>query len=112
MSGEKIFTASTDGIVRAYNIDWDFVRSYLRVLSGDVEDVLGQDDSDAGEDEDQQDTDINEVDEFILDEEIAGASGDEEEDQNADADADENEEDEEGEEEDENEDAEDEEGEE
>ena len=26
MSGEKIFTATTDGIVRAFNIDWEFVR--------------------------------------------------------------------------------------
>ena len=26
MSGEKIFTATTDGIVRTYKIDWEFVR--------------------------------------------------------------------------------------
>lgn len=26
MSGEKIFTATTDGVVRAFNIDWSFVR--------------------------------------------------------------------------------------
>ena len=26
MSGEKIFTATTDGVVRAFNIDWNYVR--------------------------------------------------------------------------------------
>ena len=26
MSGEKIFTSTTDGMVRAFNIDWEFVR--------------------------------------------------------------------------------------
>ena len=26
MSGEKIFSATTDGIVRAFKIDWEFVR--------------------------------------------------------------------------------------
>ena len=35
-------------------------RSYLRVLSGDVEDVLGQDESDASEDEEDQNSDLEE----------------------------------------------------
>ena len=31
MSGEKIYSATTDGIVRAFKIDWEFVRYDVRV---------------------------------------------------------------------------------
>ena len=43
-SGEKIYTATTDGVIRAFKIDWEFVKQYLQVLSGEVvEDDLGDD---------------------------------------------------------------------
>ena len=42
-SGEKIFTATTDGTIRAFKIDWEFVKQYLQVLSGEVDDELGED---------------------------------------------------------------------
>ena len=55
-SGEKIYTATTDGVIRAFKIDWEFVKQYLQVLSGEVvEDDLGDDfkpEEDDDEDED------------------------------------------------------------
>ena len=43
MSGEKIFTATTDGTIRIFKIDWEFVKDYLSVLAGDVDNDLGED---------------------------------------------------------------------
>jgi hypothetical protein len=34
MSGDKVFTATTDSVVRVFNIDWDFVKQgVLKIFS-------------------------------------------------------------------------------
>ena len=58
-SGEKIYTATTDGVIRAFKIDWEFVKQYLQVLSGEVvEDDLGDDFKPEEDDDDDEDEDI------------------------------------------------------
>ena len=55
-SGEKIYTATTDGVIRAFKIDWEFVKQYLQVLSGEVvEDDLGDDFKPEEDDDDDED---------------------------------------------------------
>ena len=55
-SGERIYTATTDGVIRAFKIDWEFVKQYLQVLSGEVvEDDLGDDFKPEEDDDDDED---------------------------------------------------------
>eukprot|EP00095_Tigriopus_kingsejongensis_P008984 maker-scaffold1944_size24254-snap-gene-0.5 protein:Tk08984 transcript:maker-scaffold1944_size24254-snap-gene-0.5-mRNA-1 annotation:"hypothetical protein CAPTEDRAFT_115707" len=41
-AGDKIYSATIDGTVRVFDIDWKFVKAYLAVLSGEIESVLGE----------------------------------------------------------------------